>query len=189
MLEDSDKVSLLNLARTSLEVYFNRESTVAFETDSPGLMEHKGAFVTLHRKGELRGCIGQLDSDRELYKVVERCALSAAFEDTRFPPLEQKELDDLDIEISVLTPFQRIRNVDEIVVGKHGLYIVQNFYRGLLLPQVAEQYDWDRITFLEQTCYKAGLSVSAWKDPQTEIYIFEAEVFSDPKSPGQDTGS
>jgi AmmeMemoRadiSam system protein A len=189
MLDDSDKVSLLNLARTTLEVSFSQESTAAFQTDSPDLMEHKGAFVTLHRKGELRGCIGQLDPDRELYKVVERCAMSAAFEDARFPPLQQKELDDLDIEISVLTPFQRIKNIDEIAVGKHGLYIVQGLYRGLLLPQVAEEYGWDRITFLEQTCHKAGLSVSAWKDPHTEIYSFEAEVFSDPISPGRDSGS
>jgi len=183
MLDDSDKATLLNLARRTLEVHFNRESIETFQTDQPGLLEQKGVFVTLHKSEELRGCIGQLDPDRELYKGVQHCTLSAAFEDSRFPPLQQKELAGLDIEISVLTPFQRIENIYEITVGRHGLYIVQGYYRGLLLPQVAEQYEWDCKTFVEQTCYKAGLSESAWKDPQTEIYIFEADIFSDPADP------
>jgi AmmeMemoRadiSam system protein A len=186
MLDDSDKSALLNLARGALETYFSLGSMPTFRTDSPGLLERKGAFVTLHKGGELRGCIGQLDPDRELYRVVQHCALSAALADSRFAPVRQKELAGLDIEISVLTPFHRIQSIDEITVGKHGLYIVQGNYRGLLLPQVAEQYDWDCVTFLGHTCYKAGLTESAWKDPQTQIYIFEAEVFSDPKSSSPD---
>jgi len=187
MLDDSDKTTLLTLARRTLENHYTRESEMIFQTDQAGLLEHKGAFVTLHKGEDLCGCIGQLDPDRELFKVVQHCALSAAFEDSRFPPLQKKDLPGLNIEISVLTPFHSVRDVDEIVVGKHGLYIVQGYYRGLLLPQVAVQYGWDCKTFLQQACYKAGLSESAWKDPQTEIYIFEAEIFSDstPSSPSQ----
>jgi len=182
MLDDSDKAKLLNLARTTLEDHFLRGAIPDFQTDSPELLERKGAFVTLHKEGELRGCIGQLDPDRELFQVVQHCALSAAFSDPRFPPLQQKELNGLDIEISVLTPFRRVESIEEIDVGSHGLYIVRDHFRGLLLPQVAVQYRWDRVTFLEQTCNKAGLNESAWKDPQTVIYIFEAEVFSEPVS-------
>ena len=181
MLNDSDKAKLLNLARKTLEEHFVRGSMPDFQTDCPGLLERKGAFVSLHREGDLRGCIGQLEPDHKLFKTVQHCTLSAAFSDPRFPPLQQKELDGLDIEISVLTPFRRVENMEEITVGQHGLYIVRDHFRGLLLPQVAVQYRWDRVTFLEQTCYKAGLKESAWKDPQTNIYIFEAEVFSDPK--------
>jgi AmmeMemoRadiSam system protein A len=182
MLDDSNRAKLLNLARKTLEDHFIRGSIPDFQTDCPELLERKGAFVTLHLGGELRGCIGQLEPDLELFKVVQHCALSAALSDPRFPPLQQKELDGLDIEISILTPFQRVESIEEINVGSHGLYIVQGYFRGLLLPQVATQYRWDRITFLEQTCYKAGLKESAWKDPKTIIYTFEAEVFSDPKS-------
>jgi AmmeMemoRadiSam system protein A len=184
MLDDSDKSALLHLARSTLENYFKRGSLPDFKSDRPGLMEHKGAFVSLHKGEDLRGCIGQLEPDRELYRVVEQCTLSAAFADSRFMPLHQDELFDLNIEISVLTPFRRIKDASEVTVGKHGLYIVQGYCRGLLLPQVAEQYQWDRRTFLEQTCYKAGLTASAWTNPRTEIYIFEAEVFSEPKDAG-----
>lgn len=182
MLDDSDKAKLLNLARRTLEDHFLRGAMPDFQTNNTELLERKGAFVTLHKEGELRGCIGQLDPDRELFQVVQHCALSAAFSDPRFPPLQQKELKGLDIEISVLTPFRRVESIEEIVVGNHGLYIMRDHFRGLLLPQVAVQYRWDRITFLEQTCHKAGLNESAWKDPQTVIYIFEAEVFSEPES-------
>jgi AmmeMemoRadiSam system protein A len=179
MLDDSDKASLLNLARKTLEDHFNQDSIPDFQTDCPELLEPKGAFVTLNKEGDLRGCIGQLDPDRELFRVVQHCSLSAAFGDPRFPPVQPEELDGLNIEISVLTPFRRVENIEEISVGRHGLYIVQGHFRGLLLPQVAREYGWDRETFLQQTCYKAGLNESAWKDPRTILYIFEAEVFSE----------
>jgi AmmeMemoRadiSam system protein A len=181
MLDDLTKSKLLRLARATLEEHFVRGALPDFQTDAPELLERKGAFVTLHRGRDLRGCIGQLDPDLELFKVVRHCALSAAFEDPRFPPLRQKELEGLNIEISVLSPFRRVENIEEITVGRHGLYIVQGHFRGLLLPQVAEEYGWDRQTFLEQACCKAGLHESAWKDPRTIIYIFEAEVFAEPE--------
>jgi AmmeMemoRadiSam system protein A len=185
MLDETDKTILLKLARTTLEAYFSDNTTPAYQTSREGLLERKGAFVSLHRGIDLRGCIGQLYPDRELYKIVQHCVLSAALEDTRFMAVTQNELRDLNIEISVLTPFRRIRNVEEIEVGKHGLYIVQGIYRGLLLPQVATQYGWDRATFLQHTCRKAGLHDSAWRDPNTVLHTFEAEVFSDSHVPGE----
>lgn len=179
MLDDTDKAILLKLARATLEAYFANEATPTFQTSRTALLEQKGAFVSLHRGDELRGCIGQLYPDRELFKIVQHCVLSAALEDTRFVPVIQEELSDLSIEISVLTPFRRVRNVEEIEVGRHGLYIVRGGFRGLLLPQVATQYHWDRTKFLEHTCMKSGLPESAWRDPHTVIHTFEAEVFSD----------
>jgi len=184
MLDDSDRVALLKLARTTLEAHFADEPTPACPASHKALAEQKGAFVSLHRGAELRGCIGQLYPDRELGEVVQRCVLSAAMEDMRFVPVAREELEDLTIEISVLSPFRRVQNTEEIEVGKHGLYIVQGHFRGLLLPQVATQYGWDRGKFLEQTCLKALLPKSAWQDPQTIIHTFEADVFSDtPNSP------
>ena len=183
MLEDSDKAKLLKLARTTLENHFTKKKMPPCDISSSALLEHKGAFVSLHRGEELRGCIGQLFPDRELYRIVQHCVLSAALEDTRFDPVTQNEVSELEIEISVLTPFRRIRDVEEIEVGRHGLYMVRGEFRGLLLPQVATQYHWDRTTFLEHTCLKSGLPQTAWRDPQTIIHTFEAQVFSDSHLP------
>jgi uncharacterized protein len=183
---DTDKAELLKLARTTLKTYLENEKIPPFQTACKSLLEQKGAFVSLHQGDELRGCIGMLVADRELYKIVQHCVLSAALEDMRFNSVTLDEVDDLSIEISVLTPFRHIKDINEIEVGKHGLYIVRGGYRGLLLPQVATQYNWDRMRFLEHTCLKAGLPESAWCDPQTVIYTFEAEVFSDDSVPNQD---
>jgi AmmeMemoRadiSam system protein A len=105
-------------------------------------------------------------------------AEAAAFQDPRFPPVSSQELDQLDYEISVLTPLRRIKDVEEIQVGIHGIYLKRGGSSGLLLPQVATEWGWDRTTFLEHTCTKAGLPEDAWKDTKTEIYIFSADVFS-----------
>ncbi|MBN1568418.1 MAG: AmmeMemoRadiSam system protein A [Acidobacteria bacterium] len=183
MLEDNDKAVLLKLARETLEAYFVNGKMPPCQTPGAALLEPKGAFVSLHRGTELRGCIGQLMPDYELYRVVQHCVLSAALEDTRFISVTQNELKNLTIEISVLTPFNHIQSIEEIEVGRHGLYMVRGIHRGLLLPQVATQYNWDRKTFLEQTCLKSGLPESAWKDPRTTIHTFEAEVFSEPQIP------
>jgi AmmeMemoRadiSam system protein A len=183
MLEDSEKATLLKLARMTLEANLTNQPSPECPVTQASLIACKGAFVSLHRREELRGCIGQLNPDRELYKIVQHCVLSAALEDSRFLPVTINELKDLEIEISVLTPFHRIRNIEEIEVGRHGLYIVQAHFRGLLLPQVATQYQWDRTVFLEQACRKSGLPVTAWKDPRTAIHIFEAEVFSESDFP------
>ena len=135
--------------------------------------------MSLHKDGELRGCIGYIESDQELYKTIRECTLNAAFEDPRFPPVTQEELSELKLEISVLSPLVRIYSVEEIEVGRHGIYMVQGFQHGLLLPQVAVEYGWDRMEFLEQTCRKSGLPKYAWDSPASEFYVFEAEVFSE----------
>jgi len=179
MLDEMDKIALLKLARLTLESYFGDGTMPAYHTSRVSLLEKKGAFVSLHDKEDLRGCIGQLYPDQELYKIVQHCVLSAALEDSRFLPVRSEELPDLNIEISVLTPFRRIKNVEEIQVGRHGIYLVQGFFRGLLLPQVATNYGWDRMTFLEQTCRKAGLGESGWRDEHSIIHTFEAEVFAE----------
>jgi AmmeMemoRadiSam system protein A len=185
MLDDSDKATLLKLARTTLEAHFADESAPTCPASNKTLFEQQGAFVSLHRGEELRGCIGQIYPDSALCKVVQHCVLSAALEDMRFEPVGRDELEGLSIEISVLSPLRRVQNIEEIEVGRHGLYLVQGHFRGLLLPQVATQYRWNRKRFLEQTCLKAGLGASAWKDPQTIIHTFEADVFSDTPDPAR----
>jgi AmmeMemoRadiSam system protein A len=145
--------------------------------ETPKLKENRGAFVTLKRKGQLRGCIGYIQAFKPLSRTIMEMAQAAAFQDPRFPPLAKNELADLDIEISVLTPFRLIQDIEEIEVGKHGLLIERGGYSGLLLPQVATEYRWDRQTFLEHTCLKAGLPKEAWKDKNTKIQVFAAEIF------------
>jgi AmmeMemoRadiSam system protein A len=178
-LSPEARQELLTLARTTLQGYFSTGKTPEYTPVDDGLRVHSGAFVSLHRGEELRGCIGQIVAEIEVYRVVQHCALSAALEDMRFTPVVESELPELEIEISVLTPMRRIGDVSEVEVGRHGLYISRGMHRGLLLPQVATEYAWDRETFLAQTCRKAGLHSSAWREPGTVIQIFEAQVFSE----------
>jgi AmmeMemoRadiSam system protein A len=176
-LSDDEKTTLLKIARTTIESRIKGKDAPEFTPDSETLKENRGAFVSLHRKGNLRGCIGHIQATKPLYKTIQEMAISAAFQDPRFEPMSEKELEDLDIEISVLTPMKPVTDINEIEVGKHGLMIVKDYYSGLLLPQVATEYGWDRETFLEHTCMKAGLPVNAWKDSDTKIYAFSADVF------------
>jgi len=136
-----------------------------------------GAFVTLKRLGSLRGCIGNIIGQGPLYKTVWNMARAAAFEDPRFPPLDQSELADLDIEISILGPVLPCPNPELVEVGRHGLIMRQGARQGLLLPQVPVEWGWDREQFLAQTCRKAGLPAQAWRDPATAIFWYEAIVF------------
>ena len=178
-LSTADKQLLLQVARDSIAAQLTGKPATPVQTSSPVLQEPRGAFVSLHRQGQLRGCIGYIEAVKPLLETVREMSPAAAFQDPRFRPLRAEELADLEIEISVLTPLRLIQSTDEIEVGEHGLYIVRGLNRGLLLPQVATQYHWDRLTFLEQTCNKAGLPPDAWKDPNTQIYIFKAEIFAD----------
>lgn len=136
-----------------------------------------GAFVSLHKKGLLRGCIGYIQATRPLYRTVMEAAEAAALHDPRFPPLQPAELPEVELEISVLSPFRAIRP-EEIQVGAHGLMITQDRARGLLLPQVALDHHWDRERFLEETCRKAELPSDAWRRGAT-VEAFTAEVFSE----------
>jgi len=176
-LSEEEKRILHQIAKTVIENRTKGKPVPEFKIDSPLLKENWGAFVSLHKRGQLRGCIGYIEGRGPLHKTIEEMAEAAAFRDPRFSPVTERELPELDIEISVLTPLQRISDVNEIEVGKHGIYIKKGWYSGLLLPQVATEYGWDRKTFLEHTCQKAGLPSNAWKDKETEIYIFSADIF------------
>jgi AmmeMemoRadiSam system protein A len=178
-LTKQEKDLLLKIARNSIEAGLAGRKMPPPETESIALRERMGAFVTLKKQGRLRGCIGFVEGRRPLYETVEEMAQAAAFRDPRFRPVREDELKSLDIEISALTPLKRIHDADEIEVGRHGIYLVKGFHSGLLLPQVATEYNWDRTTFLEETCSKAGLPKDAWRDTDTQIFIFSATVFSE----------
>lgn len=166
---------LLSVARQALaEVVAGRGLPDAAEL-SGALVERAGAFVTLRVRGSLRGCIGQVEAERPLVRTVAECAAAAALEDPRFPPVSPPELDSLDIEISVLSPPFDI-NPLEIEVGRHGLLISSGFQRGLLLPQVAVEWQWDSLRFLAETCRKAGLPADAWRRG-ARVQGFTTQVF------------
>lgn len=144
------------------------------------LQRPAGAFVTLRTKrGELRGCIGSIRAAEPLFRAVASSAVSAAFRDPRFFPVGKEEMALLDLEISVMGPIERVVDVGEIEVGRDGLIISRGRFAGLLLPQVASEYGWDRQTFLDQTCVKAGLTPGSWKTADTRIEKFSAEVFGE----------
>jgi hypothetical protein len=176
-LSSEEKTQLLKIARDVVEFHCRGDEPAEVVSDFPTLNEPRGAFVTLHKDGKLRGCIGQIKASNPLIKTVAEMAKAAAFQDPRFPAVTPEELRRLTYEISVLTPLRRILDVKEIEVGVHGIYLKRGASSGLLLPQVATEWHWDRNTFLEQTCRKAGLPRDAWEDEQTEIYVFSADVF------------
>jgi AmmeMemoRadiSam system protein A len=146
-----------------------------------------GAFVSLHLRGRLRGCVGVVASAGPLATTLARSALSAAFEDSRFPPLTAVELPLVEIELSLLSPLRPIAAAD-VLPGVHGLLIRRDSFSGLLLPQVATRFQWTRERFLAETCHKAGLDGEAWQDPRTEISAFTAEVFSEGRSQNNTAG-
>ncbi|HDR16646.1 MAG TPA: AmmeMemoRadiSam system protein B [Desulfobacteraceae bacterium] len=178
-LTDQEKSDLIAIARARIEESLKGKRTGDNPVLTSLMKQPRGAFVTLKKHGMLRGCIGMIEPRKPLHKAVEDMARAAAFDDPRFPPLSPSELGEITFEISVLTPLREIRDVEEIEVGRHGLYIVKGSRAGLLLPQVALEQRWDRTTFLEETCRKAGLSEEAWKDHNTVIYVFSAEVFGE----------
>jgi len=181
LLSKAEQKKLLELARLSLEKHVRREKMPPVEVESARLKEKGAAFVTLKKHGELRGCIGHLQARLPLYQTVIEMAAAAALQDIRFLPVRPEELGDIDIEISYLTPMREITDVNEIEVGRHGIYITQGFRSGVLLPQVATEQGWDRDTFLQHTCLKAGLPPDAWKRG-AKIEIFTAQVFGEQKN-------
>jgi len=175
-LTEQDKNLLHDLVQDSIAAKLTGRGYGDFPIRSDILKEKRGAFVTLKKNDQLRGCIGYIDAIKPLYQTVREMAVAAAFHDPRFPRLRPEEFEELSFEISVLGPLLQISDIREIEVGKHGLYITKDRHSGLLLPQVATAYGWERITFLEETCHKAGLQPQAWKDKDTKIYIFSADV-------------
>ncbi len=176
-LTDDEKQELRRIARTVIEAKSRGQAVPSFRPSTEKLKEGCGAFVCIYKQGMLRGCIGSLDADDPLYKNVAEMAQAAACRDPRFRPVSPDELPYLDLEISALTPLIQISDPEEIQVGKHGIMIKKGMLSGLLLPQVASERNWDRVTFLQETCRKAGLPMDAWKDKGTEIYVFSADVF------------
>jgi len=175
-LSSNEKKELLGLARRAVETFVRSGKVLEYETKDPNLLAARGAFVTLKKSGGLRGCIGFLEPVFPLARAVIQAAVYAATEDPRFPAVGEKELAELEYEISVLSPLRRIPDPKEVRVGTHGLVIAQGGRRGLLLPQVPVEEGWDRETFLRQACYKAGLPETAWQTG-AEIFVFEAIVF------------
>lgn len=178
-LTSNEKQLLLDLARQSIEARLENRSLDLDKADYPGVLgEKRGAFVTLTIDDNLRGCIGYIQAVKPLYETIAEMAVQAAFHDPRFPQLSKAEFKQIEIEISVLTPMIKVENPEQdIVVGRDGLFIIKGHYSGLLLPQVPVEHNWNRNTFLDQTCLKAGLPPGTWKDSATEIYRFQADIF------------
>ncbi len=179
MLNTGQKKILIGIIRSSIKEYLKDKKRVSFEIDDEVLNRELGAFVTLKIKGSLRGCIGRVVGDMPLYKTITEIAVQAAFYDPRLPALTEKEFEEIEVEVSVLSALKKVGSPGEVKPGLHGVFLKRGFNSGLLLPQVALEHGWDRNTFLEQACYKAGLSKDAWMNKETEIYVFSAEVFSE----------
>ncbi len=178
LLTKKEQKDLLRIARETISAYITSGIVPVIENTSKGLNLEAGCFVTVKQDGQLRGCIGNFVSNQPLFRLVQEMAVSAATRDPRFYPMKAHDLDNFEIDISVLSPLERITSVDEIIVGTHGIYIVKGNYRGVLLPQVASEYGWDRDEFLRHTCIKAGLPENAWQG-ECELYIFSALVFGE----------
>jgi AmmeMemoRadiSam system protein A len=177
-LTDAERRELLRIARASIGATLGLNPEPSLELSTPTLLAVGGAFVTLELRGALRGCVGTANPRDPLHLTVWAMAKAAAFEDPRFPNLGRDEFEAITIEISCLTPIRSVR-ADEVIPGRHGVLIARGAARGLLLPQVARRYGWDRERFLRETCRKAGLPADTWMDPGTEVLVFEAEVFGE----------
>lgn len=180
MLSQSQRKRLIGIARDSIKAYLETGKKLAVSDDDSLLLKEMGAFVTLNEHGQLRGCIGNLIGEQPLYLTIRDMAVEAAVRDPRFSPVLLNELENIEIEISVLSPMEKIDSVGKIQLGKHGVLVRQGFRSGVFLPQVATETGWSKEEFLSNLCaHKAGLPADAWKDKSTEIYIFSAEVFSE----------
>jgi AmmeMemoRadiSam system protein B/AmmeMemoRadiSam system protein A len=180
MLNSDQRKKLLQIARESITNFVKDGKRSTFTEADPALNQPIGAFVTLHEAGELRGCIGNMVGSGPLYQTVAAMAIEAATGDPRFKRLTPAEIDKIGIEISVLSPLQKVKSADEIKIPGHGVIVKSGFNSGVYLPQVAAETGWTREEFLTSLCaHKAGLRPDAWKDPATELYIFTAEVFGE----------
>lgn len=174
---EEEKKMLKEIAGKTIEAVVKGKKPPEFKDVSERLKQPFGIFVTITKHGNLRGCIGHIIADEPLYKICQEMAKAAALHDPRFTPVRESELSEIEIEISVLTPMEKVSNFKDIVIGRDGLYIRRGYNSGLLLPQVAVDYGWTVEEFLEQTCVKAGLPEDAYKLKDTEIYKFSAQLF------------
>ncbi len=188
-LSGKEKQELLKVARESVTTAVNEQKFSPVPNGEPeALTRDRGAFVTLKKNGELRGCIGYITPMKSLIETVRDVAAFAALKDPRFPPVSAAEVGLLEYEISVLSPLRRVTDIKQIQVGRHGLLMRKGDREGVLLPQVPTEEGWDRKTFLEQTCRKAGLPPNAWQDEDTDIFMFTALVFGQPAATRAVTG-
>ncbi len=178
-LSNDQKRKLLDLARRVVEKAARDGKRSSFPCEDESLSMLGAAFVTLHARGRLRGCIGHVEATMPLWDCVTDMAYAASTSDPRFMPVKPDEMDDLDLEISVLTPLEEVSDVESIEVGRHGLVMERGLNRGLLLPQVPTEQGWNREQFLGHTAMKAGLSPDAWRKKGTRLYSFEAIVFGE----------
>jgi len=175
-LNKQDQETLLQIARNSVHAHLLEQGPDLPVVSSGDLTQMRGVFVSVHIGTSLRGCVGALNPTLPLYQTVSGCAVAAASNDPRFKPLQLSELSEAEFEISVLSPIENVTDPESIEIGTHGLIVSRGNSRGLLLPQVAVQHHWDREQFLGETCRKAGLPPTAWKQGAT-IQRFTAEVF------------
>lgn len=178
-LNNEQQVNLLKLARKTIAEALGLEPGDRLEFTDAIFEEQCGAFVTLHIRGRLRGCIGYIKGVKSIPETITEMAQASAFKDPRFPPLRKDEFDQIDIEISVLSPIETVKDISEIQVCRDGLIVSRGFNSGLLLPQVPVEQGWDLEMFLCNTCYKAGLPGNAWQQKGTKIEKFSAQVFGE----------
>lgn len=180
ILSELEKKELLSIARNTIREYLNSYKTISLEEDKlpPALLQKAGAFVTLKKKGELRGCIGHFEADNPVYKIVQQMAVASSTQDYRFSSVSSSELKDIEVEISVLTPMKKIASISEIRLGIDGIYIRKGSRSGTFLPQVATETGWSLEEFLGHCARdKAGIGWDGWKDKDAEIYTYQAMVF------------
>jgi len=179
-LNIDQQIKLLKLARKTIADKLGISGEIELTPFNEDVFNEKcGAFVTIHIKGDLRGCIGYIEGIKSIPETVKDMAVAAAFSDPRFSSLSSEEYKKIDIEISILTPIEKVNDVNEIVVGRDGLIITRGYNRGLLLPQVPVEQGWDRETFLSHTCHKAGIPADSWRKTDVLIEKFSAQVFSE----------
>lgn len=185
VLADDEKRELLRIARATLREHAFSGRIPPGKPHRESLCAPAGVFVSLHEGTELRGCIGTVEAEKPLYRIVQEMAVAAASRDPRFSPVGEDEIEDIIVEISVLGAARPVRGPDDVRIGDDGLCIDLGDRRGLLLPQVATHAGWDAPTFLAKTCHKAGLPIDAWRDPAAKVIAFSAQVFSDTTHPKQ----
>jgi len=180
MLNEKQKKRLLEIARKTIEEHLKTGKILELNETDPKLKKACGAFVTLHERGELRGCIGNIVGQKPLYITVRDMAIQSSTQDPRFAPVKLPELKDIKIEISALSPLKKIKDAKEIQLGVHGVLVKKGWNSGVFLPQVAAETGWNKEEFLSNLCvHKAGLPADAWKHSSCEMYIFDAAVFSE----------
>jgi AmmeMemoRadiSam system protein A len=183
LLNYKQQQKLLNIARQTLESYLRDKKKPEIKVKDSALEEKLGAFVTLRKNGQLKGCLGEFESEKPLYQVIQDKVIAAAVNDPRFKPLTYQEIKNVRIEISVLSPRQKIYDWQQIELGKHGVVIKRDLRSGTFLPQVAQESGWDLETFLANLCWhKAGLPPDYYKESEAEIYTFTAQVFGEKRT-------